>query len=145
MGLFSKGADFTARVALGTAKAGGKFIWWGTKQAAKGSVWVVKKAAVDPAKRKIIDSGLIPAEARERMTRGECARCGKKFHTKGGKFQFCSNACSLGAFEDWSRVEMKKVNVHAPRKVDDNSLYYPCGIHNKNAYADFQHDQICGG
>jgi endogenous inhibitor of DNA gyrase (YacG/DUF329 family) len=143
MGWLSSGASFTLKVAVDTAKGGAKFVWWGTKKAGKGTVWVVKKAAVDPAKRKIINKGLVPAEAFERVTRGECAACGKKFHTKGGKFQFCSTACSLSAFESWSSVKTEKVNVHA--KDTGDGLYYPCGVHNKNAYADFQHDQICGG
>ena len=144
MGFWSSTADFSKKVAIGTAKSGGKFIWWGTKKATKGTVWVVKKAAVDPAKRKIINKGLVPADAFERATRGECASCGKKFHTKGGKFQFCSTACSLSAFESWSKVESEKVNVHA-KKGGGDGLYYSCGVHNKNAYVDFQHEQICDG
>lgn len=147
MGFFSNAGDFTKRVTKGTAKGSAKFIWWGTKKAAKGSVWIVKKAAVNVSKKQISDWSLVSntAEVRARLTRGECAGCGKKFNSKAGKFQFCSDKCSLEAFESWSRVEQKKVNVHAKPKSNENDLYYPCGVHNKNGWHEWQHDQICGG
>lgn len=61
----------------------------------------------------------------------ECPECGKPINKRG----FIHQKCVREAKEKVAKWE-SSMNIN-------NTNYYNCGVHNKNAYADFQHDQIC--
>ena len=137
MGLFDKFAKIGESKAW---KVGAKIVKVPGKAAIKGGWWVVKKVAVDPAKRKILDMSLVQkagklAEVKQRLAAQQCAQCGKKLRHKTGpvdvNVHFCSEKCGVAAFAAWSLMEKEE---QTPREADPdgwNDLHFPCCGKNK--------------
>lgn len=134
---------FTIASGKGAWKAGAFLLKWGTKGAAKGSVWTIKKVAVDPAAKKItswklVEKGLNSTAKlqamRELVKNGQCANCGKKTSTSffGGQDDLCSASCAQAMALAYNVV----VQVQVPDTIDgnDNSLYLVCGCNRKSKF-----------
>lgn len=102
------------------AKDAGKAVG---KAAAASLAWPVKKIA-GTAMGKYY-------EKKGKWNKDECPECRKPINKSGFIHQKCAKA-ARSKVEKWE--SSMKIN---------NTNYYDCGVHNKNAYADFQHDQIC--
>jgi hypothetical protein len=124
-------------------KSGAFLLKWGGKGAAKGSVWTIKKVAVDPAAKKITNWKLVEAglgakhkaqEMRDLVKNGQCANCGKKTSTSffGGQDDLCSAKCAQTMATAYNEVAQVKV----PDTIDgnDNSLYLVCGCNRKSKF-----------
>jgi hypothetical protein len=127
----------------GAWKAGAFLLKWGGKGAAKGSVWTIKKVAVDPAAKKITNWGLVKAgisskdklqEMRDLVKNGQCANCGKKTSTSffGGQDDLCSAACAQKLALAYN--EVKQVQVPDTIDGNDNSLYLVCNCNRKSKF-----------
>lgn len=120
----------------GVWKAGAYVTKVSGKTAGKGSVWVLKKVAVDPVGMRVKDwkmvkAGRSVAELKERLKKhGECIGCGKAFreHTKR---EFCTPACASSAAEQWNDYRRESVK---PAVVESNDLYLNCGCNRKNLF-----------
>jgi hypothetical protein len=104
------------------------------KPAAAGSVWVLKKVAVDPVSMRVKNWKAVQAGAslKERLTKhGLCVGCGKAFreHTKR---EFCTPKCAAETAETWNEYAQEKVQL-AP-VGGDNSLHLNCGCNRKNVF-----------
>lgn len=134
---------FAIATGKGAWKAGAFLLKWGTKGATKGSVWTIKKVAVDPATKKItswklvekgLDSKEKLREMRELIKNGQCANCGKKTGTSffGGQDDVCSASCAQTMALAYNQV----VEVRVPDTIDgnDNSLYLVCGCNRKSKF-----------
>lgn len=134
---------FTIASGKGAWKAGAFLLKWGTKGAAKGSVWTIKKVAVDPAAKKITNWKLVEKglnskakfqAMRELVKNGQCANCGKKTSTSlfGGQDDLCSASCAQALALAYNVVEQVKV----PDTVDgnENSLYLVCNCNRKSKF-----------
>lgn len=133
MGFFSGAGKVVKVISKGAWKVGTKSVKFAGKTAGKSTLWVVKKAAVDPTKNKILDWSLVKnaGKVREAIGRGECGNCGKK--KVGNKADFCSAKCSMEAYESWSDVRPERINVHAkPKDQDPLNLYFECGCNKKS-------------
>lgn len=130
-------------IATGTGiwKAGAFLLTWGGKGAVKGSVWVVKRVAVDPAKRKVSDWSVVRKTSagkdlykkyKEMIKNSQCFGCGKEFPGKNGKYHYCSTACAQNAATAFNVVEQVKI----PDTIDgnDKSLYLTCGCNRQNLF-----------
>lgn len=134
MGFLSSSGKVVKVVGKGAWKAGTKSVKFAGVAAGKSFLWVVKKAAVDPAKNKILDWKLVKnaSEVRATIQQGNCGYCGKKMNNR--RADFCSSKCSLNAYESWSEVVKEKQNVHVKRtgvQSDPMSLYFDCGCNTK--------------
>jgi hypothetical protein len=116
-------------VSVGTFKVGGAFLKVAGVSAGRGSAWVLTKAAVDPAKRKISDWTLVKhaGQVQRLLNQNRCAGCRRPMRTQRGKFHFCSDKCALGRAQVWSRFYKTPVD----NSSDPLSIYFDCG-HNKN-------------
>lgn len=123
-------------------KAGAFLLKWGAKPAAKGSVWTIKKVAVDPAAKKIVNWSLVEKglgakhkiqEMRELIKNGQCANCGKKTSTGffGGQDDVCSASCAQAMAIAYNEVKEVKV---PDTETDSNSLYLACGCNRLNMF-----------
>lgn len=105
------------------------------KQIASALFMTVPKAAVGAGRFIVSPASRRISAINSAVRRGECPGCGKKMakdsldHYHNAK---CAMQFAQGAVSDWKSIDQK-----------NNTLYYDCGIHNRNSYADFQHDQIC--
>lgn len=132
-------------IATGKAawKTGAFLLKWGGKPAAKGTVWTIKKVAVDPAAKKITNMKMVErglnakakvAALREAIKNAQCAACGKATRSSwlGGQDHFCSASCAQGWAETYNEVEQVKV----PDTIDgnENSLYLVCGCNRKSKF-----------
>jgi endogenous inhibitor of DNA gyrase (YacG/DUF329 family) len=132
MGFLSGSGKVVKAISKTAWKAGTKSVKFAGKAAGKSTLWVVKKAAVDPAKNKILDWKLVKnaGSVREAIKNGNCGQCGKKMNTRNA--DFCSAKCSMEAYESWSDVRAERVNLHAkPKDNDPMNLYFPCGCNKK--------------
>lgn len=134
--------DFAIATGAAAWKSGAFVLKWGTKAAAKGSVWVIKKVAVDPAAKKIknwslvekaLDSKAKVQEMRDLIKNGQCAACGKKTKTSffGGQEDYCSAKCAQNAAVQFNQVEQVKVPDTA--KAGDRPTLV-CGCNRLNLY-----------
>lgn len=134
---------FTIATGKAAWKSGAFLLKWGGKGAAKGSVWTIKKVAVDPAAKKITSWKLVERglnskakvqEMRDLVKNGQCANCGKKTSTSffGGQDDLCSAVCAQAMAVAYNQVEQVKV----PDTVDgnDNSLYLVCNCNRKSKF-----------
>lgn len=134
---------FTIATGKAAWKGGAFLLKWGGKGATKGSVWTIKKVAVDPAAKKITNWKLVEKglnskakfqEMRELVKNGQCANCGKKTSTSffGGQDDVCSASCAQAMALAYNEV----VQVRVPDTIDgnDNSLYLVCGCNRKNKF-----------
>jgi hypothetical protein len=123
-----------ARIVLGgPLKAGARFAAWSGKKAGRGSVWVVKKVAVDPASRKVQDWGLVKngRALKEALKKdGLCPNCGKGFRD-ANKHDVCSAKCAQAMAEQFSKVKQEKVELAVDQS---NELYLNCGCNRKNLF-----------
>lgn len=87
--------------------------------------WPVKKISDKATQRYLRQKG--------KWVTGTCPHCDKPINAKrpGSVHQKCARALK----QEVAKWE-SSMNIN-------NTLYYECGVHNKRAYADFQHDQIC--
>ena len=135
MGLFSsRPGKIVKKVTTASWQVGTKTVLFAGEKAGKGSVWVIKKAAVDPVKRKVLNWSLVSALGKARAKNGQCAGCGKTLGMFAGKADICSTSCALGVYESWSEAKQERVNNFAGtgRKMSNpNGLYLDCGC-NKN-------------
>ena len=109
-------------IATGKAawKSGAFLLSWGAKPAAKGTVWVIKKVAVDPAAKKITNMSLVEKglgakakvqELKSAIQNQQCAKCGKPTSSGwlGGQEHFCSASCAQDWAIQFNKVEAVKV------------------------------------
>lgn len=109
-------------IATGKAawKTGAFLLNWGGKGAAKGTVWTIKKVAVDPATKKIVNMSLVEKglkakdkvqELKDAVKNHTCAKCGKQTSSGwlGGDQHFCSANCAKDWAVQFNVVEAVKV------------------------------------
>lgn len=100
----------------------------------------------DKAKEKIAESLKWPYERlksgtvekyykqKGRIRKGECAQCGRPINTtKSGYIHKKCVRAANGEVSSWKSSH--EIN---------NTLYFSCGVHNRNAYTEDHHNQICG-
>jgi endogenous inhibitor of DNA gyrase (YacG/DUF329 family) len=116
-------------IATGKAawKTGAFLLKWGARPAAKGTVWTIKKVAVDPATKKIVNMKLVEKglNAKDKVQamndlikNQQCAKCGKKTRSgwMGGQEHFCSASCA----QDWAVSFNVVEEVKVPDTVKAN-------------------------
>lgn len=138
-------AGFTIASGKAAWRTGAFLLKWGAKPAAKGSVWVIKKTAVDPAKQKITNWAMVEATLnaahkvqamKDAIRDGNCAQCGKKISTGlfGGPRDFCKPKCAQNAALQFNEVEQVKAGADSIENDDDNNLHLTCGCNRKNKF-----------
>lgn len=135
---------FTIASGKAAWRSGAFLLKWGGKPAAKGSVWTIKKVAVDPAARKIKDWGPVAATLnaadkvtamREAIQNGNCAECGKKMSTGwGGPKDFCKLKCAEKAAVRFNEMAQVQAGEDSIKGEDENGLYLTCNCNRKNTY-----------
>ncbi len=134
--------DFAIATGKAAWKSGAFLLKWGGKAATKGTVFVIKKVAVDPASKKIknwklvekaLDSKAKVQEMRDLIKNGQCANCGKKTKTSffGGQEDYCSASCAQKAAVQFNEVEQVKVPDTA--KAGDRPTLV-CGCNRLNLF-----------
>lgn len=130
MGFLSGSGKVVKVIGKSAWKAGTKAVTFAGRAAGKSTLWVVKKAAVDPAKNKILDWKLVKnaSAVRAAIQQGNCGNCGKRMNDR--RADFCSPKCSMAAYESWSEVRQERVNVHVKKtgnRSDTMGNWFDCG------------------